>query len=111
MRIASGQINPKVGDVEGNTDRALAAMKQAAGADLLVLPELAITGYPPRDLLEHDEFIARTEAAVNSLIAATAEHPGPGVLFGAPSPADTAAGCRLHNSAILAEDGAKSGRV
>ena len=54
MRLALCQLDATVGDLEGNAARILAAARQAsaAGADLAVFPELALTGYPPRDLLD-----------------------------------------------------------
>ena len=69
MRIALGQINPTVGDFEGNLALMVRAAHDAAGrgAQLLVFPELSITGYPPRDLVERPSFIARSEAAVQQL--------------------------------------------
>ncbi len=59
MRICLAQINPKIADLKGNTEKILAAARQAAekGAELVVFPEMAITGYPPRDLLELHEFV------------------------------------------------------
>ena len=50
LRVALAQINPTVGDLEGNADRIRAAIRdaEAAACDLVVLPELAVTGYPPR---------------------------------------------------------------
>ena len=59
MRIALAQINPTIGDFEGNTSKILSYIKKAkiAGARLVVFPELAITGYPPEDLLLKAEFI------------------------------------------------------
>src|SRR4029450_12420234 len=53
MRIALAQINPVVGDLDGNRERILARLGEArdAGADLALFPELAVTGYPPEDLL------------------------------------------------------------
>ncbi|TDR77870.1 NAD+ synthase (glutamine-hydrolysing) [Paludibacterium purpuratum] len=58
MRIALAQFNPIVGDIAGNTDKILALAQQAIaqGADMLVTPELALTGYPPEDLLLRDHF-------------------------------------------------------
>ena len=52
LRIAAAQLNPVVGDLAGNVTKILDALKAAkdAGADLLVTPELALTGYPPEDL-------------------------------------------------------------
>jgi predicted amidohydrolase len=68
VKIALGQINPTIGDFEGNLALAETALGQAerGGADLLVLPELSISGYPPRDLLERPAFI---EAAGRALAA------------------------------------------
>lgn len=69
LRIAGAQMPNVVGDIKGNLARALEAMQRAedAGADVLVLPELALTGYPVEDLVLHREFIAEADAAVTSL--------------------------------------------
>ncbi len=69
--IQIAQINPLVGDVAGNATRIIAASAQArtAGADLVVFPELALTGYPPEDLLLRPEFLRRVEAALERLCA------------------------------------------
>ena len=59
MRLALAQINSVVGDLDGNRDRILARLGEAraAGADLVLFPELALTGYPPEDLLLRPGFI------------------------------------------------------
>jgi NAD+ synthase (glutamine-hydrolysing) len=69
LRIALAQINPTVGDVEGNAALVAESIGQArdAGADLVVLPELAISGYPPEDLLLKPHFLAACEEAVEAL--------------------------------------------
>lgn len=69
LRIALAQIDPVVGDIDGNVDRILDAWEQAsaAGADLVVLPELAVTGYPPEDLLLRPDFVDANEAAIEQL--------------------------------------------
>jgi NAD+ synthase (glutamine-hydrolysing) len=74
LRIAGAQVDVTVGDIDGNVDRILAAMRWAeeAGADVLLLPELAVTGYPPEDLLR-DDFITENVEAVERLGAAAGE--------------------------------------
>ncbi len=69
MKIALAQIDPTVGDFAGNTELILKFADRARerGADLVVFPELAICGYPPRDLVEKPDFLARSEAAVEDL--------------------------------------------
>ncbi len=79
--IALAQMNQRVGDLEGNAAAILAMREQAAGADLLMVPELQLTGYPPEDLVLKPEFVRRTMEAAERLIDATAT-PGPALLFG-----------------------------
>ncbi len=61
LRIALAQINTTVGDLAGNAARILAAYEEAeaAGTDLVVFPELAVSGYPPEDLLLRPAFVAQ----------------------------------------------------
>lgn len=75
MRVALAQINPTVGDVTGNVDRMVRAAHDAAreGAELAVFPELAVTGYPPRDLVEKPSFLKRSEAELERLARETAD--------------------------------------
>src|SRR5580704_15095299 len=77
MRIALGQINPTVGDFSGNLALMIRYAREAAGrrAEVVVFPELSVTGYPPRDLVEKPSFIDRSEAAVQELARATADLP------------------------------------
>ncbi|MBV8705772.1 MAG: NAD+ synthase [Acidobacteriaceae bacterium] len=69
MRIALAQINNTVGDLEANSAKILefARRAQEAGAELVAFPELALTGYPPRDLVEKDSFLDRTADALNGI--------------------------------------------
>lgn len=73
LRLALAQIDPVVGDLGGNAERIIAALGVAedAGADLAVFPELAITGYPPEDLLLKPGFVADNCAALAKVAAAT----------------------------------------
>jgi len=69
MRLALAQINAVVGDLEGNRERILAAVDEAraASADLVLLPELAVTGYPPEDLLLRPAFVRAAEESLREL--------------------------------------------
>ncbi len=75
MRLALGQINPTVGDFDGNIAQILDVVRRAkeAGVDLAVLPELALNGYPPRDLVEAPAFLERTDHKLKQLAAACGE--------------------------------------
>ena len=73
IRIALAQINPTVGDFAGNTTKIIAAIDcaRAAGADLVALPELAIPGYPPEDLLLKPQFISANLKALDCIVSAS----------------------------------------
>jgi len=73
LRIALAQINTTVGDVTGNARKIIAFIEQARtlGTDLVVFPELAITGYPPEDLLLKPDFIAANQRALDEIAVAT----------------------------------------
>ena len=100
LTIALAQMNQRVGDLDGNAQAILAMRKKATGADLLMVPELQLTGYPPEDLVLKPEFVRRTMEAAERLIDATAE-PGPALLFGSIHHEDGL----NYNVMILAEDG------
>ena len=74
LRVALAQINPTVGDVSGNAHKIITFIERAraAGATLVVLPELAVSGYPPEDLLLKSSFITANRAALDDVTAATA---------------------------------------
>ncbi len=73
MKIALAQLNLTVGDLAGNAEKILAAYRRGAdaGAEIVVCPELAITGYPPRDLLLRKDFAAKNLETLNRIAAAT----------------------------------------
>jgi NAD+ synthase (glutamine-hydrolysing) len=73
IRIALAQINTTVGNFTGNTARIISSIEQArqAGADIVAVPELALTGYPPEDLLLKPQFIAANLKALDEVIAAS----------------------------------------
>ena len=84
MRIALAQLNVVVGDLDGNVARIVAAVEEAqrAEADLVVLPELAVTGYPPEDLLLRPGFVRAAREAVDEVARACT---GVVALVGGPS--------------------------
>ena len=106
MKIALGQINPTVGDLAGNVALMVRFAREAAerGAQLVVFPELSITGYPPRDLVEKPSFIARSEAAVEQLAAETSGLPL-AVIAGYVGLSHETTGKRATNSAAVLENG------
>ena len=83
MRLALAQINSVVGDVDGNAAKVVQWLQDArrANADLVLFPELVVTGYPPEDLLLRPGFIRAARRAVEGIAKAT--H-GVTVLVGAP---------------------------
>jgi NAD+ synthase (glutamine-hydrolysing) len=75
LRVAAAQMNATVGDLTGNVERILAGIDaaEAAGADLVAFPELAITGYPPEDLLLRPAFVAEAQQALEKIATRTGQ--------------------------------------
>ena len=84
FRITLGQLNPTVGDIPGNAAKARAAWEagRAAGADLVALPEMFLTGYQPQDLVRKPAFVADCVRHLEALAADCAD--GPALGIGAP---------------------------
>jgi NAD+ synthase (glutamine-hydrolysing) len=106
MKIALGQINPTVGDLAGNVDLMLrfAHKAEQAGAQLVVFPELAVSGYPPRDLVEKATFLDRSEEQLSRLAEATASLQL-GIIAGYVGRSDSKTGKQATNSAALLSGG------
>src|SRR5260221_1441465 len=102
LAIAIGQLNPTVGDIAGTDDKARQARGQAssAGADILALPELFMSGYPPEDLVLKPAFQAACRAQVEELARETARG-GPALLIGTP----WLDGGKLYNAYCLLDRG------
>src|SRR5947209_16959727 len=78
LRVALAQVNVTVGDLEGNSNKIRTAMQQAhaAGAHIVCLPELALAGYPPEDLLLKPGFVADNLRRLDELVAVSRDLPG-----------------------------------
>ncbi len=106
MRIALAQINPTVGDLAGNADRILDAARRGAsgGAQLIVFPELSLTGYPPLDLVEKPSFLERTQQQLERLTKETAGL-GASLICGYVGRSGSATGKAATNSAAVLHGG------
>ena len=104
VKIALGQINPTVGDFEGNSAKIIdfSHRAQAEGAGLILFPELSVCGYPPRDLVERTSFVTHNRDAAERIAAETR---GIAVICGLVTPAQADTGKSVMNSAALLKDG------
>jgi NAD+ synthase (glutamine-hydrolysing) len=104
VKIALAQINPTVGDFTGNAAklRQFSLDARQRGAELVVFPELAVCGYPPRDLVESPAFVARSRQVLEHLAA---EISGIAIIAGLPTPAAHETGKTVMNSAALLREG------
>jgi NAD+ synthase (glutamine-hydrolysing) len=104
MKLYIGQINPTIGALHGNAEliRNAYAAGVAAGADVVIVPELAVTGYPPRDLLDREVFVNAALATKESLVAMTGDV---ALVFGCITRNAGWCGKPLHNTAIVAQNG------
>ncbi len=103
MRICMAQLNFHIGNFEYNTQKMLDAIQTAKSqnADLVCFSELAVSGYPPRDFLEFDDFILRCEASISQLAKAADQI---GVIVGCPIKNPVVEGKDLYNAAYLLYD-------
>ena len=104
VKIALGQINPTVGDFSGNAAKIIdfSRRAEAAGAGLILFPELSVCGYPPRDLVERSSFVTRNRETVERISERVR---GIAVICGLVTPADSDTGKAVMNSAALLMDG------
>src|SRR5271166_6168165 len=104
VRIALGQINTLIGDFSGNSAKIIDFSRRArsAGVDLVLFPELSVCGYPPRDLVERPWFVERNRQAAEAIAQKTS---GISVICGLVTPAKSATGKSVLNSAALLRDG------
>jgi NAD+ synthase (glutamine-hydrolysing) len=107
MKVTMAQMNPTVGDVNGNLALVEDTLRRCAKhkPDLVVFPELFLVGYPPRDLLERADFVQHCQEAVQHLQEISGNYPETGILVGTVTPTRRAAGHGLYNSALLIHRG------
>ena len=98
MKIRLAQINPTVGDIDGNTDLIIKTIQSSPEGSIVVFPELSITGYPPQDLLLDAVFIAKVEENLDLIRQNTGMRT---VVVGLPR----YSGCELYNSAAIISNG------
>jgi NAD+ synthase (glutamine-hydrolysing) len=105
VKIALGQINPTIGDFTGNSKKIIESSRLALtlGAEMILFPELAVCGYPPRDLLEKPAFVERNHQVVNEIAQAV---PQLTIICGFVSPAKVETGKSVMNSAAVLRQGA-----
>ena len=103
MKVTVAQLNPLVGDIDGNLKKLKIALQQSSKdkSDLLVLPELYLVGYPPKDLLERKWFIAKVRQGIDELKEISKGYPEIGILLGVPVETGKKIGMGLYNSAAL----------
>ncbi len=106
MRIVLGQINSTVGDLPGNVRLMVDAARRAAArhAGIIAFPELSLTGYPPRDLVEKESFLVRTARSLDELAAATADL-DLAIIAGYVSRSRVSTGKQAVNSAAIIQHG------
>jgi NAD+ synthase (glutamine-hydrolysing) len=104
MRLGLAQLNPTVGDLVGNRRQILAAYATlvSQGAEFVIFPELAVCGYPPRDLLFKRRFVPDCEDSLREIAAAVGEIP---ILIGTVEPNTSGAGRPFYNSAAFCVNG------
>jgi NAD+ synthase (glutamine-hydrolysing) len=107
MRVTVAQLNPTVGDFDGNLKKVISALQKAKEdrAELVVFPELFITGYPPRDLLERNWFIRKVEQFLQKLCKLSSDFHDIGIVIGAPVRENRGEWKLLYNAALFVHEG------
>ncbi|MCH7994473.1 MAG: NAD+ synthase [Planctomycetes bacterium] len=104
MKVALAQLDPIVGDIDGNTDAIIVRISAArdGGAHLVVFPELAVFGYPPKDLVMRDDLVRRSRTAIDRIAAHCTDVT---VVVGSVQPHPNGTGKGILNAAAVCRDG------
>ena len=103
MKICIAQLNPVVGDIDGNIGKIADTLKKTASdsPDCIVFSELFITGYPPRDLLKKPWFVTKTYEGLKQVLQLSGKYPETGIICGVPLSTGEKTGRGLYNAAVL----------
>lgn len=109
LKVASAQINTTVGDIQGNVEKILAAREQALAhnVDLVVTPELSVSGYPLQDMVEEPDLLRKCEEAI-AFLTEISKDGGPAMLVGYPEKAEEG---KAYNSVVMIQNGKILGKV
>lgn len=107
MKITIAQLNPTIGAFAENLDKARSAIQKgkSEGADIIAFPELFLTGYPPRDLLERNDFIDQAKKALQQLTDDSRQSSGLAVICGTVLSENESQNKRLRNAAVVIHNG------
>jgi len=107
MKVTIAQLNPTIGDLQGNLNLLEKALKQieSENTDLVIFPELFLSGYPPQDLLERKAFIHYYQKTLKCVMELSSRYPQTGILCGNIRPTEKDVGKELYNTAVLIQDG------
>jgi NAD+ synthase (glutamine-hydrolysing) len=106
MKITIAQLNPVIGDIKGNFSKLQQVVSDFADkTDLIIFPELYLTGYPPRDILENPAFIRSVEQTLSDIVELSNNYPEVGILTGTPVSCKKEKKVVLYNSAVLISAG------
>ncbi|MFH1675232.1 MAG: NAD+ synthase [Pseudomonadota bacterium] len=103
MKITIAQLNPTIGDIDGNLTKLKHALSFSCedSPDLVVFPELFLIGYPPYDFLQNDQFVKKAERGVQEIVEESTKYPRTGILFGTVQHTGKEVGTGFYNSALL----------
>jgi len=107
MKISLAQLNPTIGDFEGNIGKIERALNQVKNdkSDLVVFSELFLSGYPPQDLLEKKDVLHQYQKSLQDLIGLSKTYKSTAILCGTILPTNNSTGKGLFNSAVMIQDG------
>lgn len=105
LKIAMAQINQTVCDFTGNLDNIFSAIDKSDQSDIIVFPELSISGYYPQDLMLSDRFISAQQKSIDAIIDKSASFPNLHIIIGFVRKSEVNIGKKIHNSLAVIKNG------